>query len=213
MPKKGLGKGVLVNSNLSAFLYRFRGYILGVLAVALVTAPPSQLPKSFTLDECVAGIVVAIPLFVASAVLRVRARQFIGEHTRGKIHDADKLVTVGVYSRVRHPLYISNTGFAVGFTFLHLGVSLWVIPFALAVVFFEVALARIEDRFLEGRFGEAWRAWARVTPAFFPHFANSAPHPSQRSFLSALFADRSTWLWLLFCNLVLILRKVVVFYA
>ncbi len=198
---------------LSALLYRFRGYILGVLAIALVAAPPSLLPKSFAFDKCFVGILIAILLFVASAVLRVRARQFIGEHTRGKIHDADKLVTVGVYSRVRHPLYISNTGFAIGFTFLHLGASLWVIPFALAVVVFEVSLARIEDRFLEGRFGEAWRAWARVTPAFFPHLASSTPYPTQRSFLSAFFADRSTWLWLLFCNLVLILRKVVVFYA
>ena len=201
MSKNGLDKGAAVNSKISSFLYRFRGCILGLLAIALVVAPPSLFPKSFELDKCVVGILIAVPLFVASAILRVRARQFIGEHTRGKIHDADKLVTVGVYSRVRHPLYISNTGFAVGFTF------------ALVVVTFEVALARIEDRFLEDRFGEAWRAWARVTPAFFPHLASSTPHPTQRSFLSAFFADRSTWLWLLFCNLVLILRKVVVFYA
>ena len=213
MSKNGLDKGAAVNSKISSFLYRFRGCILGLLAIALVVAPPSLFPKSFELDKCVVGILIAVPLFVASAILRVRARQFIGEHTRGKIHDADKLVTVGVYSRVRHPLYISNTGFAVGFTFLHLGASPWVVPFALVVVTFEVALARIEDRFLEDRFGEAWRAWARVTPAFFPHLASSTPHPTQRSFLSAFFADRSTWLWLLFCNLVLILRKVVVFYA
>lgn len=209
MTEKSRDKGVVVNSKISAVLYRFRGYILGLLAVALVAAPPSLLPKPFEFDECVAGFLMAIPLFVASAVLRVRARQFIGEHTRGKVHDADKLVTVGVYSRIRHPLYVSNTGFAVGFTFLHLGVSLWVIPFALAVVLFEVELARIEDRFLENKFGETWRKWASATPAFFPHFIKLPLYRPQRSFWQAFFADRSTWLWLLFCNLVLILRKVV----
>ena len=209
MTEKSRDKGVVVNSKISAVLYRFRGYILGLLAVALVAAPPSLLPKPFEFDECVAGFLMAIPLFVASAVLRVRARQFIGEHTRGKVHDADKLVTVGVYSRIRHPLYVSNTGFAVGFTFLHLGVSLWVIPFALAVVLLEVELARIEDRFLENKFGETWRKWASATPAFFPYFIKLPLYRPQRSFWQAFFADRSTWLWLLFCNLVLILRKVV----
>lgn len=197
----------------SAFLYRFRGLVLGILAIALVVAPPSFFPERFCINECVGGILVAIPLFIASAYLRIRTRQFIGEHTRGKFHDADKLVTVGVYSCVRHPLYISNTGFAVGFTFLHLGVSLWVVPFVLIVVLFEMTLARIEDRFLEGRFGETWRAWARVTPAFFPHFVKLPSSRPQRTFWQAFFADRSTWLWLLFCNLVLVLRKLVVFYV
>ena len=211
-------------SVLSAFLYRFRGYILGVLAIALVAAPPSLFPKQFCINDCLAGVLVTVPLFVASAFLRVRARQYIGEHTRGKIHDADELVTVGVYSRVRHPLYISNTGFAVGFTYFHLGLSLGVIPFAFAVVLFEVALARIEDRFLERKFGDLWRAWAKKTPAFFPRFKQtlgdgdcdspvSDSVAPQRTFWQAFFADSSTWLWLMFCNLVLVLRKVVAFYV
>ena len=213
-----------VASALSAFLYRFRGYILGVLAIVLVVAPPSLFPKQLCINDCLAGILVAVPLFVASSLLRVRARQYIGEHTRGKIHDADELVTVGVYSRVRHPLYISNTGFAIGFTYFHLGMSLWVIPFALVIVLFEVALARIEDRFLERKFGDLWRAWAKKTPAFFPRFKQtlgdggcdslvSASVAPQRTFWQAFFADSSTWLWLMFCNLVLVLRKVVAFYV
>ena len=221
MHKDGLAK-----SRLSAFLYRFRGYILGFLALVLVAFPPSLFPQQFCINDCWAGIIIAIPLFIASACLRIRTRQFIGEHTRGKIHDADKLVTVGVYSRVRHPLYISNTGFAVGFIFFHLGVSLWTIPFILVVVLFEVVLAQNENRFLEQKFGETWRAWARKTPNFFPHIfhccsscANPSGSPStltsispQRSFWQAFSADRWTWLWLLFCNLVLVIRKVMVFY-
>ena len=112
----------------SALLYRFRGYILGLIAVSLVLVPPR-------INGCAIGIVIAVVLYAASAFLRVRTRQFIGEHTRGNVHAADALVTCGAYARVRHPLYISNTGFALGIAFFHLGISLWVLPFMLFSLF------------------------------------------------------------------------------
>ena len=215
----------LAERNLSSLLYRFRGYILGVIAVALFAFPPSLFPETFCINDCIAGILVAVPLYVASAFLRVRTRQFIGEHTRGSVHAADKLVTCGPYSRVRHPLYISNTGFALGVAFFHLGVSLWVLPFMLVVVAFEVALSRIEDHFLEQKFGDTWRAWAAKTAAVLPCWSTSrsscrsdsccdSEHvPPQRTFWQAFFADFSTWFWIFFCNLLLVLRKMVVFYV
>ena len=203
----------------SALLYRFRGYILGVIAVALVVAPPSVFPidfekNNFQINDCVVGVLIAILLYLLSAFLRVRSRQFIGEHTRGHVHAAESLVTCGPYSCVRHPLYVSNTGFALGLALFHLGVSLWVVPFVFVVVAFEKALSRIEDRFLERKFGDVWRAWALKTPAFFPRFRSDSKHASaQRTFWQAFFADSSTWLWLFFCNLLLLLRKVAVFYV
>ena len=173
----------------SAFLYRYRGYILGIIAVALVCAPPG---------DGTIGPLIAIPIYVVSAFLRVQSRRFIGEHTRGHVHAADELVTCGPYVHVRHPLYISNTGFALGVAFFHLGVSLWVLAFMVVVVAFEVALSRIEDRFLEQKFGDVWRAWVRKTPAFAPHLGlwggsscDSEHVPAQRAFWQAFFADSS----------------------
>ena len=197
----------------SAFLYRFRGYILGAFALALVLVPPSRFPNSFCINDCIAGLLVAIPLYVASAMLRVRARQFIGEHTRGKVHAADSLVTVGPYARLRHPLYVSNTGFACGIVFFHLGLTLLVIPFIITVILFEIKLARIEDRFLENRFGDAWRAWAVKTPAFVSRWGITSVVLPQRTVWQAFLADASTWVWLLFCNLLLVLLKMMVFYV
>ena len=198
-------------NKISAFLYRYRGYILGLIAIALVITPPS---------DGFVGPLIAIPIYVVSAFLRVQSRRFIGEHTRGHVHAADALVTCGPYARVRHPLYISNTGFALGVAFFHLSVSLWVLVFMLVVVAFEVSLSQIEDRFLEQKFGDVWRCWARETPAIFPRLGSSCGSScdskhvlAQRTFWQAFFADSSTWLWLFFCNLLLILRKVAVFYV
>ena len=209
-------------NGLATLLYRFRGYILGLIAIALVITPPCVFSTEirsgvFCMDRCILGVLIAIALYVVSAFLRVQSRRFIGEHTRGHVHAADALVTCGPYASVRHPLYVSNTGFALGLAFFHLGVSLWVVPFMLVVVAFEIALSRIEDRFLEKTFGDVWRAWAAKTPAFFPRFGGSACDSrrvlAQRTFWQAFFADSSSWLWLLFCNLLLVLRKVAVFYV
>lgn len=214
-----------VENGFSALLYRFRGYILGVIAIALVLTPPCVFSNEFDgnlfwQNDCVVGIVIAVPFYVVSAFLRVQTRRVIGEHTRGKVHAADSLVTWGAYARVRHPLYVSNTGFALGIAFFHLGASLWVLPFVFAFVAFEALLSRIEDRFLEQKFGDVWRMWASKTPAFVPQLeclrgsrCDSRHIPARRTFWQAFFADSSTWLWLLFCNLLLVLRKVAVFYV
>lgn len=209
----------------AALLYRFRGYILGLVAIVLVITPPCVFSTEirsgiFYMDRCVWGVLIAISLYVVSAFLRVQSRRFIGAHTRGHVHAADALVTCGPYACVRHPLYISNTGFALGVAFFHLGVSLWIVPFMIVVVAFEMALSRIEDRFLEQKFGDVWRDWAVKTPAFFPRLGHlndsscdSKHVPAQRTFWQAFFSDSSTWLWLFFCNLLLVLRKVAVFYV
>ena len=39
--------------DVSALLYRFRGTILGVIAVALAVAPPSLFPEKFYINDCV----------------------------------------------------------------------------------------------------------------------------------------------------------------
>ena len=202
-----------VKNNVSTLLYRFRGNILGVIAVALALAPPSLLPDELYINNCVAGMLIALLLYIISAFLRVQTRRYIGEHTRGKVHAADSLVTSGPYAHVRHPLYISKTGFALGIAFFHLGVSFWVVPFMFVVIVFEVALSQIEDMFLEQKFGDDWRAWASKTPAIFPRLGDAKHVLPQRTFWQAFFADSSTWLWLLFCNLLLVLRKVAYFYV
>jgi hypothetical protein len=82
----------------------------------------------------------------------------------------------------------------------------------IAIVLFEFALARAEDRFLEEKFGDTWRAWAQRTPmttanieAFFCRNSGGSP---ARTVLQAFRADTSTWFWFVFFNLIMVLLKI-----
>ena len=80
-----------------------------------------------------------------------------------------QLATTGPCKRVRHPQYIGFVAIMFGFllqwpTLLTLGM------FPVLVVMY-VRLAISEERDSEKAFGEAWRAYATVTPRFIPTFA------------------------------------------
>lgn len=210
-------------------LYAYRGWILAALGVAVLALPAAPLPRldvsrllerpGLLFDEDVFfGVLLPVAVFLSSALLRIQARRSIGEHTRGYAHDADRLVTEGIYSRIRHPLYVSNTGVAYSLMLLHLGLTPVAALPVFALVVFEVFLSRMEDRYLEKRFGDDWCKWAKVTPAFFPRLSPGPETEKEirtsvefrpRSFEAALKADASTWFWLLFCIFIIVLRKLV----
>lgn len=186
-------------------LYAFRGWILGALAITMLLLPGEPISDSWYSNV----LPLSAALFVAFAILRIQARRSIGEHTRGFTHDADRLVTEGIYSRIRHPLYLSNAGIGYALVILHFGFELIALVFVVVLLAFEFLLSRLEDRYLENRFGEEWRAWSSRTPAFLPKLAFSRQELpcSRRSFLAAFKADASTWLWLAFIVLVIMVRK------
>ena len=132
---------------LDGILYRFRGYVLGALAIALCILPARQIEIACAPD---APTTTAFILCLAGILLRIKTRQFIGEHTRGSIHAADILVKAGPYACTRHPLYISNTLIALSAILFHLGIAPVAIPFALVVILFEFFLAHAENHVFPG---------------------------------------------------------------
>ena len=179
-------------------LYRFRGWILGVFAVGMLIIPPADLD--------IVPFLVFINLLILALYMRIKTRRVIGDHARGKVRVAEKLITWGAYARLRHPLYVSNIAVAIGCIFLHLGISPLVIPFVVAVLVFEILLSKQEDHFLEDKFGDEWRVWAMHTPAFFPReYHLSGP---MRPLNEAIASDICTWIWMGVTIALILFRKI-----
>ena len=79
---------------------------------------------------------------------------------------AGRLATTGPYAYVRHPQYAGFVLILTGFL-LQWPTLLTLAMYPVLVVMY-VRLARREEREIEARFGDAYRAWAAATPAFIP---------------------------------------------
>ena len=97
-----------------------------------------------------------------------------GRNTKEQV--AEALNTKGIYSTVRHPLYLGNYFMWIGivmYTF-----NIW---FVLVVSFlFWLYYERImfaEERFLERKFGEDYISWSMKVPPFWPSMKNYDKNP------------------------------------
>ncbi len=101
-----------------------------------------------------------------------------GTSGRNTTRQAARLLnTTGMYSLVRHPLYLGNY-------FVLLGISLfpraWYLPIITSVLFllYYERIVVCEEEFLEERFGDEFKSWVARTPAFFPRSFRSYVRPS-----------------------------------
>jgi protein-S-isoprenylcysteine O-methyltransferase Ste14 len=122
--------------------------------------------------KILAFLVSCLGLAVRGAVAGIAPAFTSGRNVEEQI--ADSLNTTGIYSALRHPLYLGN--FLIMFGTALFTEAGWFILFCLC--FFCLYYERImytEEIFLEGKFGETFRAWAGKTPAFFPDFQKWVP--------------------------------------
>lgn len=88
-----------------------------------------------------------------------------GRNTHGQV--AEELNTTGIYSMVRHPLYLGNYLMWLGVAAVPHSFPL----FAVVTLVFWLYHERIiyaEEAFLERKFGDTFRVWAARTPTFIP---------------------------------------------
>jgi protein-S-isoprenylcysteine O-methyltransferase Ste14 len=104
-------------------------------------------------------------LLIRILVIGFTPRGTSGRNTKKQI--AEALNSKGIYSVVRHPLYLGNF-------LMWLGIILYVNNFWFAIVcvlLFWLYYERImfaEEQFLKGKFGDEYVKWSMTAPPFFP---------------------------------------------
>jgi protein-S-isoprenylcysteine O-methyltransferase Ste14 len=102
------------------------------------------------------GLVLAIAAFVCWSVARIQLGKSFSVRAK-----ATELVTRGIYSKIRNPVYVFGTIFIVG-VILWTGRTIWLLAL-LAIVPMQVMRAKKEAQVLEAKFGAAYRAYREKT--------------------------------------------------
>jgi len=156
-----------------SWLFRYRSYLpLAILPIFIVClASSSYLGQSHKINEIWQKSCLVLSLL--GLILRV----FIvghapcgtsGRNTREQV--ANTLTTTGMYSVVRHPLYLANYIIIIGFAMeFHVWWLVLLTTCIYALYYERIMLA--EEAFLRLRFGETFEKWAAATPAFIPKFS------------------------------------------
>ena len=153
------------------FLFRWRSYLPLVILVAVLVAMlrysyPNGSATQATLYEALCFLVSVLGLGVRIAAVGCAPQGTSGRNTaEGQV--ATTVNTTGLYSLVRHPLYLGNF-------LMYLGIAMmprsgWlVLTFVLVFWLYYERIMYAEEEFLRERFGEVYERWASATPAFLP---------------------------------------------
>ncbi|MBP9082239.1 MAG: DUF1295 domain-containing protein [Bacteroidia bacterium] len=161
------------------WLFKYRSFLpLIMLLIGCILYIRTELyPETFFLEETpyedyyefgclVVGLIgLAIRIFTVG----YSAKNTSGRNVKEQV--ADTLNTTGIYSLVRHPLYLGNF-------FMWLGPAMLTGNFGFILVFcmfYWIYYERImfaEEQFLRSKFGNSYMEWAKGVPAFIPSLKN-----------------------------------------
>jgi protein-S-isoprenylcysteine O-methyltransferase Ste14 len=141
-----------------AVLFRNRGWLPVLFLVVPLLAPGRLSAHRWVIG----GVIIAI-----GEAIRLAGVAAAGTVTRRRSRNVQRLVTYGIFSWVRNPLYVGN--FLVWMGFAVISGVLWFIPVAAVIFAIEYTLiVRYEEGVLETIFGQEYLAYKQRTPRWFP---------------------------------------------
>ncbi|MFN5416378.1 MAG: methyltransferase family protein [Flavobacteriia bacterium] len=158
------------------FLFRYRGQfpiLLFLLAVPVIYFTDYKLlNQNETLNYIYLGLSIFISFlgqYIRAVAIGTSQKATSGRNKYEQI--AEALNTKGIYSTLRHPLYLGNYFMWLGiimFTF-----NIWfIVSFTLLFWVYYERIMFAEERFLERKFGQMYIDWSLKVPAFIPSFKN-----------------------------------------
>jgi protein-S-isoprenylcysteine O-methyltransferase Ste14 len=145
------------------------GIILQSLGIATAGFGPALPTLSPTSPAAIAGIVGVLICMGGAIVLFATSSRALGKNWSvvARTLSDHELVRHGPYAYVRHPIYLGMLLFLLGLAVAvgHLVQLVIAVPIFLAGTMIRT---RIEDQLLKEQFGDAFRDYARTTPALIP---------------------------------------------
>lgn len=178
------------------WLFKRRGQIPVVLFVLAIPAVYySNFPLIVPLKAQIIGA-IGIIVSIAGALIRAYTIGTTPKGTSGRNTEeqvAEVLNSTGIYSTVRHPLYLGNYLMWIGIVIYTLNLSFIIIVSLMYWLYYE-RIMFAEERFLEKKFGKAYLDWSLKAPAFIPSFSNFIKPSVPFSIISVLRREYSGWL-------------------
>lgn len=120
-------------------------------------------------DQILALFFCLLGFFIRAYTVGHSAPNTSGRNTAMQV--ADDLNTSGIYSIVRHPLYVGNFFMWLGIAVLTMN-FFFILTFVLIYWIYYERIMFAEEQFLRRKFGDIYLDWAIKTPAFMPRFRN-----------------------------------------
>jgi len=151
------------------WFFRYRSYLPVILYPLATLVLVVELKNDIKLSE-LSWSIICLAVSLLGLLVRILVIGFTPKGTSGRNtakQVAETVNTKGIYSVVRHPLYLGN--FLMWFGIILYVNNIW---FAITtVLLFWLYYERImfaEEQFLKGKFGEAYQKWSMTAPPFFP---------------------------------------------
>jgi protein-S-isoprenylcysteine O-methyltransferase Ste14 len=159
------------------WLFKYRGILpliilfagVGILVHSELDVSNLFYGETFFMDYYIGGCIFICLIGLAIRIYTIghAPDNTSGRNTAGQV--AETLNQTGIYSVVRHPLYLGNFLMWLGIAFAVQ--NFWFV--AVFVLLYWIYYERImyaEEQFLRRKFGKTFTGWAERTPAFIPNF-------------------------------------------
>ena len=177
------------------FFFKYRNFVFPIIigVILLPVAPPSTVFGSEALEgvEDFVGIVMALVGLVMRGV--VIGYAYIKRGGLNKQVYADKLVTEGLFSICRNPLYFGNMLIYSGIFLMH-GNFLITLTGIAIFYFIYICIIATEENYLRNKFGADYETYCANTPRWIPQFSKfkEAITDMEFDFKKAILKDYST---------------------
>ena len=170
------------------FLFKYRGQfpvLLFILSVPFIYLTDYTLInyKEYDVFLFTAISISVLGFLVRFYTIGTTPKGTSGRNTKEQV--ADVLNSSGMYSMVRHPLYLGNYLIWLGISLASFNIYFAIIMSLLFWIYYE-RIMFAEERFLERKFGAYYLNWASKLPAFLPSILNFKKSDTKFSIITVL---------------------------